>query len=81
MGRKKSGRVEDLASIWVKQDRVPHLSLQPDNELSFRVTFWRLGRGSASRGAVWVREHAQLQALSLICGSESPLVEAKSLIL
>ena len=81
MGRKKSGRVEDLARIWVKQDRIPHLSLQPDNKLSFRVIFWSLGRGSASRGAVWAREHAQQQALSLVCGSKSLLVEVKSLIL
>lgn len=80
MGRKKSGRVEDLASIWVKQDRIPHLSLQPDNELSSRVIFWSLGRGRASRGAVWAREHAH-KCLSLVCGSKSPLVEAKSLIL
>ena len=81
MGREESGRVEDLASLWVKQDRIPHLSWRPDNELSFRVIFWSLARGSASRGAVWAREHAQQRALSLVCGSKSPLVQAKSLIL
>lgn len=81
MGREESGRVEDLASLWGKQDRIPCLSLRPDNELSFRVIFWSLARGSASRGAVWAKEHAQQRALSLVCGSKSPLFEAESLIL
>lgn len=81
MGREESGRVEDLASLWGKQDRIPRLSLRPDNELSFRVMFWSLARGSAGRGAVWAREHAQQRALSLVCGSKSPLFGAESLIL
>ena len=66
MGREESGRVEDLASLWGKQDRIPCLSLRPDNELSFRVIFWSLARGSASRGAVWAKEHAQQRALSRV---------------
>lgn len=52
MGREDSRKVKKFAFILVKQDRIPNLSLVFDNELSFRVTFWSVGEGSASKEAI-----------------------------
>lgn len=51
-GQRTVWRSRSLHISWKSRTAFPKLSLQLNNELSFREIFWNVGEGSASKGVI-----------------------------